>query len=310
MPIGGIVSAIINAADPGSSGKKYLKKGLKEWQDLSLPEYEQLIAPYLQSTGQMTPEIYDAVVRGQFRGIEEDPYAETAQLRNLGRLEEIAREGMPLQDRLAADEAQRAVAQEGSRAREQIISNLARRGRGGSGAELAAKLASAGQQEEMARGMGSDIARMLLDRRLAAIGQMGGELGAYRGQNIGKEAQIAQMQNRYNEFLSNLNTQAAADAARARQAAQQYNLANQQRIADENVMNRYQTQLARNVQQQQGFQDRLAKTQGITGQYGQLSNLQNALQAQKQARVQAAGAGVDSLLNSVISSQLPTGGGA
>ena len=308
MPIGGIVASIINAADPGSDGKKYLKKGLEEWKGLIPPEYEQLVAPYLQSTGQMTPEIYDAITSGEFRGIEEDPQAEQKQLENLGRLEQIAKEGIPLEDRLAADEAQRSVAQEGSRAREQIIANLARRGRGGSGAELAAKLASTGQQEEMARGMGTDLARQLLDRRMQAIGQMGGQLGQFRGQNIGKEAQISQMQNRYNEFLSNLNTQAAADAARQRQMSQQYNLGNRQRIADQNVQNQYNTQLDRNQQLTQGFQDQFNKTLGMTNQFKQLSDQQNARQAQKQARVQAAGAGVDSLINTVGGGLL--GGGA
>lgn len=300
MAIGSIISSIINAADPGRTGKRYLKEAKGLWEDLSLPEYENLITPYLQSTGELSPEVYDAQVSGQFRGIDEDPAAEQMQLRNLGRLEEIAREGMPLGDRLAADEAQRSVAEEGSRAREQILSDMARRGRGGSGAELAAKLASAGDQENMARGMGSDLARQSLERRLSAIGQMGAQAGQFRGQNIGKEAQISQMQNRYNEFLSNLNTQAAANAARQRNLAQEYNLGNQQRIADTNVGNQFMASQARNQQLQQAFADQRSK---VSGQTGVLSGLQQEAQRQqgaKQKNVAAGGAGFDAAITPLL----------
>lgn len=293
MPIGGIVSSIINAADPGRTGKHFLKKQQKLWEDLPLPEYENLINQYLQSVGQLSPETYDAQISGQFRGIDEDPAAEQMQLRNLGRLEDIAEQGLPLEDRLAADEAQRAVAQEGGRAREQIMANLARRGRSGSGAELAAKLAGAGDQENMARGMGTDIARESMNRRLAAIGQLGSEAGQYRGQNIGKEAQISQMQNKYNEFLSSFNTQAAANAARQRNLAQEYNLGNRQRIADQNVANQFAGTQARNQQMTQAFTDAYNKTSGQSGVLQNLANQQTAEQAQKQERVSKAGQGFD-----------------
>jgi len=294
MPIGGIVAGIINAADPGRSGKHYLQQANKLWKDLETPDYNELIAPYLQSTGQMTPEIYDAIQSGEFRGIEEDPTAELAQLRNLGRLEQVAEQGLPLQDRLRAQEAQRGLASEGARAREAVMADLVRRGRGGGGAELAAKLATTGAQEEAARGRGADLANLSIQNRLQAIGQMGGELGNYRGQNIGKEAQISGMQNNYNQWLSNLNTTAAANAARQRQAAQNYNLQNQQRIADTNVGGQYQNILNQNLQKQQGFQDRMAKTQGEAGTLGGLAQMQAALSAQKQQRVAGAGQGFDS----------------
>lgn len=299
MAIGGIISSIINAVDPGRTGKRYLKEAKSLWGDLDLPDYENLLTPYLQSTGQLSPEVYDAQQEGQFRGIDEDPAAEQMQLRNLGRLEDIAGEGMPLVDRLAADEAQRSVAQEGSRARDQIMADMARRGRGGSGAELAAKLASAGDQEEMARGMGSDLARQALERRLSAIGQMGMQAGQFRGQNISKEAQISQMQNRYNEFVSSQNTQAAANAARQRNLAQEYNLGNQQRIADTNVANTFMASQARNQQLGQAFQD---ERQKVLGQTGVLSGLQQEAQrrqAAKQQNVAAGGAGVDQLIGTI-----------
>lgn len=299
MPIGGIVSAIINAADPGRSGKHYLKEGKELWEKLQLPEYRDLIAPFLQQVGQLTPETYDPQIQGQFRGIEEDPTAQLAQLRNLGRLEDIAQEGLPLQDRLMAQEAQRGLASEGARAREAVLQAMRRRGRAGSGDELAAQLATAGAQEEAARGRGSDLAQMAIQNRLAAIGQLDPALAGYRGQNIGKEAQISEMQNRYNEFLSNLATQAAANAAQTRNAARQYNLGERQRIADTNVGAQYQNLLNQNLQQQQAFQDRFAKTQGITGTLGGLANLQNALQTQKQERVAQAGKGFDSVVGSV-----------
>lgn len=304
MAIGGIVASIINAADPGKSGKHYLQKGAKLWDDLETPDYENLIAPYLQSAGQLSPETYDAQISGTERNIQEDPGGELAQLRNLGRLEGIAQEGLPLQDMLMAQQSQRALASEGGRAREAVMADMVRRGRGGSGAELAAKLATTGDQEAAAGQRGSDLAMMAIQNRLAGIGELGGQLGQFRGQNISKEAQISNISNQYNQWLSGLNTTAAANAARTKNAAQQYNLANDQRIADTNVMGNYQNLLQKDSQAQMGFQDTLAKIGGQTGQLDKLSNMQMALSQQKQDRVSGAGAGVDSLIGTGVGSYL------
>ena len=188
------------------------------------------------------------------------------------------------------------------------MASLRRRGRAGGGAELVSRLASAGAMEEAARGRGADLAQMAIQNRLQAISELNPALAGYRGQNISKEAQISDMQNRYNEFLSNLATQAAANAASSRQAAQQYNLGERQRIADTNVASQYQNLLNKDMQAQQGFQDRVTRTQGITGTLGGLADIQNALRDQKQQRVAGAGAGVDSLLNTVIGAKLKGAG--
>lgn len=300
MPIGGIISSIINAADPGRDGKRYQKQALKGLQDISLPEYEKYIAPYLQQVGELSPETYDVDERGEFRGIDEDPYAERSQLRNLGRLEDIAQEGLPLVDRLRVQEAQRGLANEGSRAREAVLSNLRRRGRAGGGSELAAKLATAGAQEEAARGRGSDIAMQSTLARQAGIRDLGSALGDFRGQNINKEAQLSDMRNRYNQYFSGLGTTAAMNAARARNDAQLYNLGERQRIADQNLSNQYQATRDRNQTAGQGFQDAMTKQNAITNVFRDLTQTADARQAQKQARVSQAGAGVDSLTNTVV----------
>ena len=182
------------------------------------------------------------------------------------------------------------------------------RPRGGSGSELAARLATTGAQEEAARGRGSDLAQMSLQNRVAAMGQLGGELGAYRGQNIGKEAQISQMQNRYNEFFSNLNTQGAANAARQRGLAQQYNLGEGQRIADQNVLGQYGAQMDRNALQNQLFDAGARKREGATNVLGGLAQIQNVRQSKKQERVNQAGGSVDTLIGGLAGNYF--GGGA
>lgn len=293
MPVGGLIAGIVNALDPGDAGKKYWKQAKGVWEDIPLPDYERLETPYYQQVGEYTPEVYDPRISGEFRGIDEDPEAQLMQLRNLRRLEDVAREGLPLSDRLQAEEAQRALASEGARAREAIVSELARRGRAGGGAELAAKLAGAGQQEELARGMGSDLAQQLLNRRLMAMGQLGAETGAYRQQNIGKEAMISEMQNRYNQWLSDLNTQAAANAAQQKNIAQTYNLGERQRLADTNVAQRYQAAQDRNQQLTQAYQNQLAKAKGITKVTEGLALSQAAKEAAKRESTQKAGQGID-----------------
>ena len=311
--VGGLVSGIYNIAQGpgGEKEKKYLKEVRDLYRDMPLPEFERLIAPQLIQTGKITPEVYDAFIKEEEAPqIEEDPATREAQLRGLMGMEQVAQEGLPLQDRLRAQDAQRALAGELSRADKSVLSNLARRGRTGGGTELAARLATQGRAAETARGMGSDLAQQSIQNRLMALRAVPEMAGQIRGQDINKLAQNSAIQQRYNEFVSNLKTQAAANAAQQRNMAQAANLAERQRIADFNVMAPYQTAKDRDQQQQALFGANLQKTGGLAGSLGNLGQLASQREAIRRRQVDALGSGFDDLVGGIIKAKAGGAGGA
>ena len=155
---------------------------------------------------------------------------------------------------------------------EAAMADLRRRGRAGGAAEIAARLAGGQQAANLSRDLGTDLARLGMQRRLQAVAASGDMAGAMRGQDIGLSTARSNIANQYNQFLANLQTQAARDAATARQQAQAYNVGERQRVADTNVLNRYATALEnlqrRNQLEQAKFGAALQKTSGLTGALG------------------------------------------
>lgn len=310
--LGGIIGGVINLADPPQGSKKYAKQALGLWRDLPEPEYDDRDIPWQQLllAGEITPEIYEAVVTGDVAQIQEDPQTREAQLRAMLGMEQVSREGLPLQDRLLAEEAQRAVGSEFGRANDAIMQNLAARGRAGGGSELAARLAASGAAAEMARGMGSDLAQQSVGNRLMALREAERMGGSIRGQDVQTANLNAQMQNRYNEWLSNLRTQAAQNAAQSRQAAQNANLQQRQRLSDANILGRMGT-AQQNQARRNDLQDRLfrARTQKVQGQTGALQGVAQAQLAREQAKaenIKGVAGGVGGIVDSVT--QLVGGG--
>ena len=239
--LGDLIGGIINLADKDRGVKRYAKQGLELWRALQEPQYSDEVIPWQQLLlqGELSPETYEPFVAGDVSQITEDPALREAQLRAMLGFEQVGREGLPLQDRLLADEAQRAVASEFGRANEGIIRNLAARGRAGGGSELSARLQASGAGAELARGLGSDLARESIQNRLMGMREAGRMAGETRGMDAQTAALNAQMQNRYNEFLSNLKTTAAMNAARERARVGEANLGQRQRLHEANVLGAY-----------------------------------------------------------------------
>jgi hypothetical protein len=294
MPIGGLVAGIYNAAKGPGGGKQkeYLKEIRDLYKDMPLPEFERLIAPQLQQVGQITPEVYDAII-GEQPQVQEDPALREAQLRGLLGMEQVAKEGLPLQDRLRAQDLQRGVAGELGRADASVLRNLAQRGRAGGGTELAARLATQGRAAETARGMGSDLAQQGIQNRLMALRAAPEMAGAIRGADLQKLAQNAAMQQRYNDYVSNFQTQAAANAAQQRNMAQQQNLSERQRIADFNRLSPYQTAKDRDQQALAGFGAQMQQAGGIANSLGNLGQHASNIETARQDQISAIGGGFD-----------------
>lgn len=150
---------------------------------------------------------------------------------------------------------------------------MAERGAGGGGQELAALLSSSQGSAQRRAMQQAELAKAREARKLAAM-QQAAQLGTQiRGQEFSQASQVANAQDAISKF--NLANRMNVEAA---------NLANRQRVADEqtrlsNVQEQYNKQLL-----QQDFRNRMDKAKSIAGAktgtaQQQLSNAQQDLQA-------------------------------
>ena len=286
----------------GDQGDRFHKKAQELYANLQDPnfDYTRLSAPELRVVAEAFPETYEAIV-GDVSVPEVSPEGREAQLRNLYSLERIAQEGLPLVDRLRAQEAQRSVAGEAQRQNQMVLQNLAQRGRLGGGTELRGRMAGDQQAAELARGQGADLASQAQLARLGALSSAGGAAGAIRGQDIQYSAEQANALNRFNELQSRLRTQAAMDAARERSRASQYNVEATQRAADANEFSRYQNQadnLARhNALRQRELAYGLDKAAGQSGALHERGRLRERDHARDLAAIGGIEQGVFDIVN-------------
>jgi len=308
LGLGGLGSGIALAAGAaGSDGKKYAREALRAWQKLKLSNFDMssLSPPEQRIVAEYMPQMYDAQTQGLDPAmVQDDPAAQEAQSLALQQMQQIAQGGMPLADQLATQEIGRAVTGDARRAQLNALNSMRARGQSGGGAELLAGQAAGQQASELARGYGSDVAREAMLRRLGAIGQAGSLSGQMRGQTMDLNAMNAQTTNNWNNLVANLRTNAAAQNAAATNQARQYMTGERQRVADSNVMNRYNTQLQNLTRQNslrgQSFDQDLAKTAGVAGAWGQLGQYQNARQAAKERAIRGVGEGSDSIGGGIL----------
>jgi hypothetical protein len=296
--IGGAIGSLIGLLDKGRGGKRYLKDALEVWQMLQEPDFDMsdLTPAQFEIAATMQPEVFEAQTAGEASLIADSPFARAQQSESIIGLGDIAREGLPEADRLAAEEAARAVrgAQRGGE--ESAIRSLRRRGRLGAGQELLARDVGGREASDLAARLGSDLQRASLDRRMQALSQYGSAAGVQRGQDVGVQQSQANAMNRFKEFAAMQRQQAGQYGAGARERAQGYNVGTAQDISNRQAGADYQTSLQnltrQNQLRQQTFADQLAKTQGVAGVYGSLYGDAEAKQRAKMEQYQGIGAGL------------------
>lgn len=288
--LGGIGGAI-GYYTSGGGGEDEFKKALQVWKQLQLPDFDmrELMPEDLQLLQEYFPESYEAVVPQQVALPEDSPEVRAEQALALGQVSRTAREGLPLSERLAAEDAQRQLATGARQGQEALLSELGQRGRLGGGTEAVVRATAGQQASNLARDQGNDLARQAVENRYRAALAAGGMAGQLRGQDFGQASERAASVNRFNELVSQLQNQAARENFGQRIAGQEYNLGTRQRLGEQNVMNRYGGRLSsleRQNQLRQGlFGAQVTRAGGMSSAYQQLGNWRDL---ERQNRINAA----------------------
>lgn len=246
----------------------------------------------LVQQGVITPEMAQVYSQDPslLAGISTDPALQAAQYEALNSLQDISSSGgLTAMDRanlskIATDEATRSRG-----AREAILQSMEARGAGGSGASLLAQLQNAQDAATRQSQRDMDVAGMAQQRALQAL-QAAGSLGGQMQQtSFGQQAQKAAAQDAINQFnTQNMNQMGLANT-RAKNEAQQSNLAERQRISDANTALRNQQQQYNKNLLQQDFENRYRKAGGVaSGLQNQAANFNQA----GQQTMQLVGSGI------------------
>lgn len=305
--VGGLVGGVaVLAGLGGKGGDKQRKQALAVWQKLQLSDFNMasLSPPEIQLLGSVYPELYTEIVKGQPPEIQDSPDVRAVTVRSIQKLEEIGKSGLPTAERLAAETAQRRVAQASSNAQTQVLRDLSERGRLGAGDEISARLAANQASQNAGAMAGNELAMQGTQNRIGATMQAGEMASGLRGQDIARNTAQQSLMARYNELASSLATQRAQANAAERARAQTANAATRQHVGEANEQARYGTALE-NLQRQNAlrgvsFGQRLAKTQGVSNAYTGFAdaedekrrNREQALMATGQGAGRAAGGGI------------------
>ena len=273
-----------NASSDRAEAKDQINMAVQELRMVGVPHVEamKLSMDYLKSVGKLTPEYEQAFqqVDSEMKGIELDPRTEEAQYRALNELSSIGDEGgLRLSDKASMEEAMTAAGVKERGAREAIDSSLKARGAYGSGAELASKLSATQDASTTGHLVGLNAAGKAQDRALQAIiaaGQLGGGMQA---NEFGRARAIAEAQDEINRFNTANSIGAGQRNIDRSNTAQQYNLANDQRISDANVGLKNEAEAYNKNLLQRNFDNQLNRATAVanarTGSATQLNNSAN-----------------------------------
>lgn len=297
--IGGAIGGIaVLAGAGGKGGDKYYKEALAVMRAVQDPNFDfrQLTPPQLAILAELDPQTYEVRVPDELKTIADSPELRAAQVQGVQKFQEAGREGLPLQERLAAQGIQEQAASEASRMNESVLRDIAQRGGAGGGAEIAARMQANQGAANRASQMGSDLALEAARNRLMFSGEAANMAGQVRGQDVDLRGRNAQMTNQFNQNVANMFTQRNQEAAGARERAQGYNVQQRQGVGEANVMNRYNTQLQnlsrKNQLEQQLFGARMDKATALAGALGRRGLQKDQDKAAKEKTIMSIGQGV------------------
>lgn len=268
--VGGVVGQIASGGDRRRADDA-ARRGLESIEGIDLPTIEQMqiALEQYQVTGQLTPQMEQAIQLGQseMQKVSTDPKLREIQMGALKNLYERSQKGFGAEEAADIAKMNRGVNQAYGQRAASIQQQAQQQGMGGSGAELASKMMASQQAAESANQQSTDLAALATRRALEAA-QMSGNMGTQmRTQEFDEGARKANAA----DIIAQWNAQ-NSQATQGRNVnrsnyGQEYNLANQQRIAEQNVDVKNKQQMYNKGLYQQDFDNRLNLGQAKSGAY-------------------------------------------
>lgn len=251
------------SADAYNAQDAQARAALAAIKNIQLPDVEKqkLLLELPQLIGEYSPEAEQYFQQGPsaMENISVTPAFEEAQLGALQSLQERGEEGLTAAERAILNQIRRSSAQEEQARQGQILQEMAGRGIGGSGIELAARLGSSQAAADRASQEADREAAMIQERQLAALREAGALAGQVRAQDFGEQSDVARAKDVINQFNTANRQSLETRNVGNRNVAEQQNLANKQAIANQQVQLRNSQQQYNKELDQQRFANEMAK---------------------------------------------------
>lgn len=206
--------------------------------EIATPEERRIILQKLEEIGQLTPEMLEAIELGPtaYEAVTTDPALRQAQMDALARYQrKVAEGGLDLEDRAALEEIKRETARAARGQEEAILQNMAQRGMGGAGAELAARLAGSQASADRASQLGLNVAAQAQRRMAENIANQAGLARNIQSDELARFQQLAQARDIRDRFNVQNRQTVQASNVQAQNLAKQQNLDYKRRIAEANI---------------------------------------------------------------------------
>lgn len=252
------------------------------------PEDLAVVQRYIPETAPFIQEVFPEQVRAQSQGALE---GRSAQMAALGKMRQLMDQGYDIQTAIEMARAQRGASAEATSARQSAMQEASRRGFGAGPSFYNAGAQQAGQ-DRLAQAQQAAL-QDAAQRRFQATQQAGAMGSQIRGEDVNLESQNINAINAFNQRMAARGQDWANQQTAARNQAQLQNISESQRVADQNKMNKYnsqvQNQQLRNTTAQQQYNNAMGK---ITGQQANSALNQNAMwqnAAQQNQAIQSVG---------------------
>lgn len=275
--VGGAIAGRALSAGDRQAALDSNKESVQQWLDLNVPDpatQKAYLKQYV-NTGKLEPKLETAFKQAQseMSKVSVDSGARGARLRALGTLQDIGNQGglnITDQANLQKTLADNASSDRGRR--EAITNNMAARGVGGGGLELAAKLQGAQDASQRDAQASLQTAGSARDRALQSIlqaGQLGGQL---ENDDFSEKSAQAKAQDAINEFNTrNLQGVEGRNVDRYNDA-NKYNVTNAQNISNGNTDIANKEQMYNTSLIQQNYDNQVKKAAGASGQYDKVAD--------------------------------------
>lgn len=312
--MGSLIAPIIGANEADNKRRDAndaQRRALELFSNIRVPtlDEQQLQYNLLNNTGDLQNSTESNIGMGPsaMEGVQTDPRLAQAQMQALTQLSQTGQMGMTPAEKSALMDAQRSANQMAQAKSAQIMDNAARRGMGGSGAELAAQLQNAQSAADRASQNTNDISASAWNNALNAISQSGNLAGQINQQQFGQKSDIAKAKDYINQFNTQ-NAQGVQQRNVANQnAANLRNLTNKQNIANSNVGLQNQQQEHNKGLIQQNFNNQMSRAGGQAGQYQGIANSANQAAGRTADMYAGIGKGIDTGVGAYLNSRSNSG---
>ena len=216
MAAGSIVAAAIPAIASYIGGEKanevarrgqdqqnaITQAALKRLADLDIPVQQKLELEDAIYQGDLN--LDDLQLQSEMGNVSVDPRFQQAQMDALAKMGELSEGGMLEADKVALQQIQGQQARDNNAQQQAILQNMAERGVGGSGQEMAAKLQAQQSGADRSAMQGAQINADAQQRALQAMMQGGQMAGNMRGQSFSEQSDIAKSKDSINKFNSGM----------------------------------------------------------------------------------------------------------